>query len=77
MAQPDPTQQGSERGQRDHAGKTSEASDAGMKAGSQGTPHQPSAGNPPKDDVHRAPESGDKPEANSGGNRTANGYDQA
>jgi len=36
MAHPDPTRQGSEKGQRDHAGRTSEASDAGMQSGGQG-----------------------------------------
>jgi hypothetical protein len=31
MAHPDPHRAGSERGQREHSGPTSEASDAGMK----------------------------------------------
>ena len=38
MAHPDETRGGSEKGQREHAGRTSEASDAGMKRKSQGTP---------------------------------------
>jgi hypothetical protein len=35
MAHPDPNRAGSERGQREHSGPTSEASDAGMKDKSQ------------------------------------------
>ena len=37
MAHPDKRRGGSEKGQREHAGKTSEASDVGMQRGSQGT----------------------------------------
>jgi hypothetical protein len=36
MAPPDKKRQGSEKGQREHAGRTSEASDAGMQTRSQG-----------------------------------------
>jgi hypothetical protein len=36
MAHPDPRRQGSEKGQREHAGRTGEASDAGMQTHSQG-----------------------------------------
>jgi hypothetical protein len=49
MAHPDERRQGSEKGQREHAGRTSEASDAGMQTKSQGATGKgptPSAGTP-------------------------------
>jgi hypothetical protein len=61
MAHPDPHRQGSEQDQRRHAGNTSEASDVGMQDKSQGK--SGTAAERKKDDPSRAPESGDKPEA--------------
>jgi hypothetical protein len=61
MAHPDPHRAGSERDQRRHAGTISEASDAGMKDKSQGEPGTRSAERA-TDDLHQAPESGEKPE---------------
>ena len=48
MAHPDPQRQGSEKGQRDHAGRTSEASDAGMQSGGQGANTQGATASDPK-----------------------------
>lgn len=63
MAHPDPHRQGSEQDQRRHAGKTSEASDLGMQDKSQGKGGTAKAERKAKDDPSRAPESGEKPEA--------------
>jgi len=38
MAHPDPNRGGSEKGQREHSGPTTERTDAGVKHGGQGTP---------------------------------------
>lgn len=61
MAHPDPNRQGSEKDQRRHVGKTSEASDIGMQDKSQGK--SGTAAPERKDDPSRAPESGDKSDA--------------
>ena len=61
MAHPDPNRQGAETDPRRHAGRTSEASDAGMKDKSQGEPGT-HARERQTDDVTQAPESGEKPE---------------
>jgi hypothetical protein len=63
MAHPDPNRQGSEQDQRRHAGTTSEASDLGMQYKSQGKSGTASPERKAPDDPSRAPESGDKPEA--------------
>jgi len=64
MAHPDPNRQGSEKGQREHAGSTSEASDVGVQNKSQGIAGGRATQGTAKDDPSRAPESGDKqPEA--------------
>jgi len=61
MAHPDPQRNGSEQGQREHAGRNSEATDAGQQQGAQNS--RGGATPVAKDDPHSAPESGDKPEA--------------
>jgi hypothetical protein len=61
MARPDPQRKGSEQDQRRHSGNDSEASDAGVQDKSQGK--SGTASPLRKDDPSRAPESGDKPEA--------------
>jgi hypothetical protein len=43
VARPDRNRHGSEKGQREHAGPTSEKSDAGMKSDSQGIATDPRA----------------------------------
>jgi hypothetical protein len=63
MAHPDPKRQGSEKDQRRHAGTTSEASDLGMQDKSQGKSGTAKPERKAPDDPSRAPESGDKPEA--------------
>lgn len=76
MAQPNPRNHGSERGQRQHAGPDSAATDAGVQAGRQGTGTGRSDA-PAKDDVHRAPESGEKdPDRAKSAHRPARGFDQ-
>jgi hypothetical protein len=62
MAHPDPKRQGSEKDQRRHVGNTSEASDVGIQDKSQGKSGTAAPERKP-DDPSRAPESGDKPEA--------------
>lgn len=61
MAHPDPRRNGSEQGQRQHGGPTTEHSDAGEQQRSQNS--RGGATPVAKDDVHEAPESGDKPDA--------------
>ncbi|MCH2240821.1 MAG: hypothetical protein MK041_02570 [Aquabacterium sp.] len=81
MAQPNPHNAGSERGQRQHAGSDSRYTDAGVKAGGQGTPGTGQSSRPPKDDIHSAPESGEKnaaqdPDRAKSAHRPARGFDQ-
>lgn len=81
MARPDPTHAGSEHGQRQHAGTDSRYTDAGVKAGGQGTPGTGQSSQPPKDDIHSAPESGEKqahqdPDRAKSAHRPARGFDQ-
>ena len=63
MAHPDERRQGSEKGQREHAGRTSEASDAGMQTKSQGATGKgptPSQGTPVQG--RQTPDRADAPE---------------
>lgn len=62
MAHPDPQRQGSEKDQRRHAGNASEPTDIGLQDKSQGKAGT-AATERKKDDPTRAPESGDKPQA--------------
>lgn len=65
MAHPDPKRQGAERDQRRHVGPNTEKSDIGVQSKSQGIAggkvSSPAPGlDGEKDDVRRAPESGEK-----------------
>ena len=65
MAHPDPQRNGSEQGQRQHSGPTTEYSDAGEQNKAQNS--RGGATPVAKDDPHDAPESGDKPESRTTG----------